>query len=64
MLRDVLETDKAPISIQPISKGDHEEVADKIGAFLTRPEVVPRIEDAFFKIEEPRLQKLVSDAIY
>jgi hypothetical protein len=43
---------------------DRKEEAHRIGAFLTRPEVVPRMEAAFFKIEEPRLRQLVSDAIY
>jgi hypothetical protein len=43
---------------------DHKEAADKIGAFLMRPEVVSRIEAAFFRVEDARLQKLISDAIY
>jgi hypothetical protein len=38
--------------------------ADKIGAFLMRPEVDERMERAFFDIDDPRLQQLVSDAIY
>lgn len=42
---------------------DHEEAADKIGAFLMRPEVVARIENAFFRVEDPRLQKILSEAI-
>ena len=42
---------------------DHKEEARRIGAFLTRPEVVRRIEAAFFNIDEPRLQRLVSSAI-
>jgi hypothetical protein len=43
---------------------EHREAADTIGAFLMRPEVTTRIEAAFFLIEDPRLQQLVSDAIY
>jgi hypothetical protein len=34
-----------------------------IGAFLTRPEVNQRIEVAFFEIEDPRLQKILSDGM-
>jgi hypothetical protein len=41
---------------------NHREAADTIGAFLMRPEVTQRIETAFFQIEDPRLQQLVSDA--
>jgi hypothetical protein len=37
--------------------------ADAIGAFLMRPEVDRRLEAAFFTVTEPRLQKLVSDAM-
>jgi hypothetical protein len=43
---------------------EHREAAAAIGAFLMRPEVTKRIEAAFFLIEDPRLQQLVSDAIY
>jgi hypothetical protein len=42
---------------------DHPEAADKIGAFLMRPEVDARIEGAFFTVEDPRLQKILSDAL-
>ena len=42
---------------------DHPEAADKIGAFLMRPEVDARIEAAFFTVEDPRLQKILSDAL-
>ena len=35
---------------------NHEDAADKIGAFLMRPEVVTRIEATFFQVEDPRLQ--------
>jgi hypothetical protein len=43
-----------------------ERVADAklIGEFLSRPEVDDRLEAAFFKIDEPRLQKIVSDAMW
>jgi hypothetical protein len=37
---------------------------DKIGAFLMRPQAIPRIEAAFFMVTDPRLQQLLSDAIY
>ncbi len=40
------------------------EAADKIGAFLMRPSTIPRIEAAFFMVSDPRLQQLLSDAIY
>ena len=43
---------------------DYREAADTIGAFLMRPEVIQRIEAAFFQIEDPRLQQLVSDALW
>jgi hypothetical protein len=42
---------------------DHRDAADTIGAFLMRPEVTQRIEAAFFQIDDPRLQQLVSDAV-
>jgi hypothetical protein len=41
---------------------DHREAADKIGAFLMRPEVDARIEAAFFETPDPRLQRILSDA--
>ena len=43
---------------------DHREAADIIGAFLMRAGVTQRIETAFFQIEDPRLQQLVSDAVW
>jgi hypothetical protein len=43
---------------------EYREAADKIGAFLARPEITPRIETAFFRVEDPRLQQLLSDATY
>jgi hypothetical protein len=43
---------------------DHEDAADAIGAFLVRPEVDSRLEAAFFQIDDPRLQKIVSDAVW
>ena len=39
------------------------DAANAIGAFLTRAEVKPRIEAAFFMIEDPRLQEIVSNAL-
>ena len=43
---------------------EYPEEADAIAAFLARPSVVPRVEAAFFELTDPRLQKLVSDAVY
>jgi hypothetical protein len=43
-------------------KDAHIAAADKIGAFLVRPEVTARIEAAFFRVDDPRLQKLLSDS--
>ena len=43
---------------------EYRDAAEKIGAFLARREIVSRIETAFFKVEDPRLQKLLSDATY
>jgi hypothetical protein len=43
---------------------DRPQAADRIGAFLARPELTQRIETAFFQLDDPRLQKLVSDAIH
>ena len=40
------------------------QAADKIGAFLMRPQTIPRIEAGFFMVTDPRLQQLMSDAIY
>jgi hypothetical protein len=44
-------------------EGDFDREADAIGAFLMRPEVDSRIEDAFFAVADPRLQKILSDAM-
>ncbi len=41
---------------------DHLPEADAIGEFLDRPEVDERLERAFSKIEDARLQKIVSNA--
>lgn len=41
----------------------HKEPADRIGAFLMRPEVDARIEAAFFAVADPRLQSLLSEAM-
>jgi hypothetical protein len=38
------------------------EAAQLIARFLLRPEVDQRLENAFFAIDDPRLQKIVSDA--
>lgn len=42
---------------------DHTDEAAHIGAFLIRPEVNRRIEAAFFSVEDPRLQQILSDAL-
>lgn len=41
--------------------GDFDEEADLIGRFLTRPDVGSRLETAFFNVEDPRLQRILSD---
>lgn len=42
---------------------DHPDAAEAIGAFLMRPEVDRRIEAAFFAVDDPRLQELLSSAL-
>ena len=42
---------------------NHEDAADRIGALLMRPEAAARSEAAFFRVEDPRLQKILSDAL-
>lgn len=42
---------------------DFNREADRIGAFLMRPEVDRRIEAAFFAVSDARLQSLLSDAM-
>jgi hypothetical protein len=44
-------------------EGDYDAEADKIGAFLMRPEVDRRLEAAFFAVADPRLQQILSDAM-
>ncbi len=41
----------------------HPDAAERIGAFLMRPEVGSRMETAFFAVEDPRLQKILSEAV-
>jgi hypothetical protein len=41
---------------------DYQDAADQIGAFLTRPVVPERIEASFFLTDDPRLQRILSDA--
>lgn len=43
-------------------EGDYDEAADLVGGFLMRPEVTARIEAAIFLVEDPRLQRILSDA--
>ena len=40
---------------------DYPEAADRIGEFLTRPQVDKRIEKEFFKVEDPILQTILSN---
>lgn len=42
---------------------DHRDAADRIGAFLLRPEVAARIEAVFFAVDDPRLQQILSDGL-
>lgn len=42
---------------------DHTEAAEAIGRFLVGPEADRRIERAFFLVEDPRLQQILSDAL-
>jgi hypothetical protein len=44
-------------------EGEFDQAADAIGAFLMRPEVDRRLEAAFFAVTDPRLQKIISDAM-
>lgn len=42
---------------------DHASAADRIGEWLLQPQVSARIEAAFFAVQDPRLQQLLSDAL-
>lgn len=44
-------------------EGAYGAAADTIGAFLSRPEIDKRLEDAFFQVEDERLQKILSDGL-
>lgn len=44
-------------------EGAHRDAADKIGAFLTRPEIDKRLEGAFFHVDDVGLQQILSDAL-
>jgi hypothetical protein len=59
---DVLTLNGKPCFDNPFLE-DHREEADKIGAFLMRPEVDRRLETAFFSVADPRLQQILSDAM-
>lgn len=59
---DVLMLNGRPCFDNPFLE-DHREAADKIGAFLMRPDVDTRIEAAFFAVADPRLQHILSDAL-
>lgn len=43
---------------------DYRDAANRIGAFLAGADKTARIEEAFFLIDDPRLQQLLSDATY
>lgn len=58
---DVLTLNGQPCFDNPFLE-DHREEANRIGAFLMRPEVDRRIEAAFFTVADPRLQQILSDA--
>ncbi len=45
-------------------EGSHRAEAALIGAFLMRPETAARLEAAFFTIDDPRLQQIVSDSLF
>lgn len=59
---DVLTLNGRPCLENPFLEDDRE-AADRIGAFLMRPEVDKRIEEAFFAVTDPRLQQILSDAL-
>jgi hypothetical protein len=59
---DVLTLNGRPCLDSPFLEDDRD-AADKIGAFLMRPEVDRRIEEAFFTVTDARLQKILSDAM-
>lgn len=61
---DVLHFSNGPLLHSAYLERDHVAEAEKIGRFLMRPEVDERLERAFFLIDDPRLQQLVSDALY
>lgn len=43
---------------------EHRDAADVIGRFLVQTEVDRRIEAAFFMVDDPRIQKALSDAVW
>ena len=59
---DVLELRGRPTFSNPFLE-DHPAEADTIGSFLARPEVDKRLEAAFFAVSDPRMQRLLSDAM-
>ena len=59
---DVLMLNDRPCFDNPFLE-DHREEADRIGAFLMRPDVDLRLEAAFFTVSDPRLQQILSDAM-
>jgi len=59
---DVLTLNGRPCFDNPFLE-HHREEADKIGAFLMRPEVDQRLEAAFFTVTDERLQKILSNAM-
>lgn len=61
--RRVIETRDRTYLHSAYLEGDFDTEADALGAFLMRPEVDTRLEAAFFTISDPRLQKILSDAM-
>ncbi len=59
---DVLST-RARTCLHSAYLDEHKEAADRIGAFLVRPEVDRRLEAAVLGVADPRLQKVLSDAM-
>lgn len=51
------------VFLESVYLEDHETAAEKIGAFLTRPETEARIESAFFNTEDKQLQRILSDGV-
>jgi hypothetical protein len=60
--RERILTEKSRTYLYSAYLEDKKEAADKIGGFLMRREATARIENAFFKVDDRRLQQILSDA--